>query len=145
MSSPSLCRLDGAPEAFGSGGHFDVADAERRERVDQGVGNGGEGADIAGLAGTLDPERVGLGRHGVAVAMDGRQIARPRHRVIHERPGEKLARSRVETDVFYEDLADTLRDAAADLALEQQWVQYRADIVDDAVAQDFDLAGLRID
>ena len=51
----------------------------------------------------------------------------------------------IEADVLHQHLADALRDAAADLALEQQRVHDRADIVDDAVAQDLDLAGLRVD
>ena len=42
-------------------------------------------------------------------------------------------------------LADALRDAAADLPFEQQRVHHRADIVDDVVAQELDLAGLGVD
>ena len=34
-------RFDYAPEALGSGGHFDVADPKRGEGVDDGIGDGG--------------------------------------------------------------------------------------------------------
>jgi hypothetical protein len=40
-----------------------MGDAERAERVDDGVHDRGEGADIAGLARALDTQRVGLGRN----------------------------------------------------------------------------------
>ena len=51
----------------------------------------------------------------------------------------------VELDVLHQDLADALRDAADDLALEQQRVEHGADVVDHAVAHDLDLAGLLVD
>jgi carbon-monoxide dehydrogenase large subunit len=38
LPSCGLRLTDGAPEALGGGGHFDVADAERGEGVDEGVG-----------------------------------------------------------------------------------------------------------
>ena len=77
--------------------------------------------------------------------MDRREVARARHRVIHEGAGQQLPRGGVEADVLHQHLTHALRDAAADLTLEQQRVHDRADIVDDAVAQDLDLAGLRVD
>jgi hypothetical protein len=42
------------PDPLWRGGHFDVADAEWGERVDEGVGDGRERADIAGFAGAFD-------------------------------------------------------------------------------------------
>ena len=42
-------------------------------------------------------------------------------------------------------MPDALRDAAADLPFEQERVHHRADIVDDMVAKDLDLAGLGVD
>ena len=53
--------------------------------------------------------------------------------------------SPVEVDVLHQDLADALRDAADDLALQQQRVDHGADVVDHAVAHDLDLAGFRVD
>src|SRR6266545_1141249 len=47
----SHCRiLDGLPNAFTGRGHVQPADAERRQRVDDGVHDGGERANRAGLA-----------------------------------------------------------------------------------------------
>ena len=50
-------------------------------------------ADGAGLAGALDAERIGLGRHLVGRRSRTRQIVGARHAVIHERAGQELARS----------------------------------------------------
>jgi hypothetical protein len=49
-----------APEAFGGGGHLDVADAERGEGVDEGVAHRWRRADIAGFTSTLDAEGLVL-------------------------------------------------------------------------------------
>src|SRR5207237_9928414 len=106
---------DQAPKAFGRGGHRDVADAERRQRVGERVADGRQGADRTGLAGALDAERVGLGRHRVRLAMQRTEIASARHRVIHKGAGDELRRFRVEMDILEHDLADALRDAAMDL------------------------------
>src|SRR6185312_16675849 len=105
---------------------------------------GRHGADAAGFAGALDAERVGLGWHRAALDVIADQIARPRHGVVHERAGEHLALL-VELDVFHEDLADAHGDAAVDLAVKEQRIDHRADVVDYVVAQDFDLAGLLVD
>jgi hypothetical protein len=51
----------------------------------------------------------------------------------------------VEPDILHQHLTHALRDAAADLTLEQQRVHDGADVIDDAVAQDLDLAGLLVD
>ena len=89
------------------GQHFDVADAERRKRIDQRVADRREHADIAGFAGTLDPERVGLGRHWIALAIDCREAVGAPHCVIHERAGQELPRIGVEADVLHQHLADS--------------------------------------
>ena len=49
VSSSIAHPLDYAPDALGGRRHFDVADAERGERVDERVGDRGQGADITGL------------------------------------------------------------------------------------------------
>ena len=51
----------------------------------------------------------------------------------------------VEMDVLHQHLARALRDAAVDLAVQQQRIEHGADVVDHAVAHDLDLAGLRVD
>ena len=51
----------------------------------------------------------------------------------------------VARDVLHQDLADALRHAAVDLAVQQHRVEHRADIVDHGVARDLHRAGLAID
>src|SRR5439155_6194719 len=57
-SSSRLMLLDRAPQAFGRQRHLDMADAERLQRVDDGVGDRRRRADRAGLAAAFDAERV---------------------------------------------------------------------------------------
>jgi len=47
--------------------------------------------DIAGLASTLDAQRVGLGRHRVLVHLEGAHLVGTRQAVIHKGAGEELA------------------------------------------------------
>ena len=68
-----------------------------------------------------------------------------RHLVIHERAGEKLARGRVVDRMLAHRLPDSLRDAAVQLALEQDVIDDAAAIVHRGVPQNFDDAGLRVD
>ena len=92
-----------------------MRDAERRQRIEHGVDDGGTGADGAGLARALDAERVGGAGHAVdAEVDDGTSLARGR-RVIDERAGEKLRRVAVVDGVLEQRLADSLRDAARKL------------------------------
>ena len=83
--------MDGPPQHLRRGRHVDVLDAEHRERVDQSVGDRGHRADGPGFAGTLHPERIGLGRHRVRLDMERDKVGGARHGVIHERAGEDLA------------------------------------------------------
>ena len=76
--------------------------------------------------------------------MKADQVAGARHGVIHERAGDDLALG-VEPDVLHQHLPDALGDAAVDLAVQQQRIDHGADIVDHAVADDLDDAGLLID
>ncbi len=48
-------------------------------------------------------------------------------------------------DLFHQCLAQPLRDAAVDLALEADRVHHRADIVDDDVADDLERTGIGVD
>src|SRR6185312_2545481 len=53
---------DRPPYPLRGGGHIDVLDAERGERVEHGGDDGLRRGDGAGLARPLNPERVGRGR-----------------------------------------------------------------------------------
>ena len=80
--------------------------AEEAERVDDGVHDRGESPDIAGLAGAVDTQRVGLGRHRVLVHLERADFVGARRAVIHQRAGEGLARVPVIDEVLGEGLAD---------------------------------------
>jgi len=121
-----------------------MAHAEFRQRIDQGVGHGRHGADATGFAGAFDAERIGLGRYWVTLDCHGAEVVRMRHGVVHERAGDELAGG-VEMDVFHQNLTGALRDAAMDLAMQQQRIEHGADVVDHAVAHDLDLAGVLLD
>jgi hypothetical protein len=58
--SASLRRADCAPDFFRCGGHVDMGDAERAERVDDRVRDGGECPTLPALAGTLTPKGLVL-------------------------------------------------------------------------------------
>src|SRR6516162_9802368 len=133
-----------APEPLRRGRHLDVADAEVGEGVNQRIGDRGHGADAARFARALDPERIGPGRHRIALYVDRADVGRARHGIVHERAGQVLAVA-IELDVLHQDLADALGDAADDLSLQQQRIDDRADVVHDAVADDLDLAGVLVD
>ena len=68
--------LDRLPHLLGRRRHVDMRDAERRERIDHGVHDRGERADIAGLARAFDAERIGLGRHRVLLDLERRTYRR---------------------------------------------------------------------
>src|SRR6185437_627449 len=136
--------LHRAPDALGRRRHLDVTHAEFGKRVDHSVDHGRQRADAAGFTHALDAERVGLGRNRVGLDLHVAEVVRVRHGVIHERGGYQLA-GRVEVNVLHQRLACALRDAALNLAVHQQRVDDRADVVDDAVAYDLHLAGFAVD
>src|SRR5712691_10175702 len=83
---------DRAPNPLRRRRHVDVGDPEAAiERVDDGVDDGGAGADGAGLARALEAERIGLARHVAAFERVGRRVIGARDGVIHEARGEQLA------------------------------------------------------
>ena len=55
--------LDGAPHFFRRRRHFDVAHAEIRQRIDDGVDDGCQRRHRTAFAGRADAERMGGGRH----------------------------------------------------------------------------------
>ena len=67
-----------------------------------------------------------------------------RKHVIEEGRGERLT-VLVVGDLFVECGAETLRDPADDLRLDEQWVHHRPAIMTDNVVEDLNDAGARID
>ena len=88
----------------------------------------------------------GLTGVGVTVLsqLEAREVGRARHRVVHERAGDELAVLVVD-DLFDHRLADALRQAAVNLALDDQRVDQVAGIVHGDQLQQLRLAGLAID
>ena len=64
---------------------------------------------------------------------------------IHEAAGQVLPRPTVVDDLLHQRLAQPLRHAAVDLALQSDRVHHRADIVDHDVADDLQRAGIGVD
>ncbi len=71
--------------------HVDAVDAEGLQRVDDGVDHRGWGADGAGFADALDPERIGLAGHFLELGVHVGHGVGARHAVVHEAAGEQLA------------------------------------------------------
>src|SRR5437870_5006396 len=98
-----------------------MRNAERRQRVDDRVDDGGCRADRARLAAALDAQRVdGRGRLD-PVELPGRERIGLRHRVVHERGREALPEV-VVGHVLPESLADPLGEPSVDLSLDEQRV-----------------------
>src|SRR5512143_1760451 len=77
---------DCPPNCLRSERHVNVRDAERRQRVDHRVDDGGAGADRSGLARPLNAERVGGAGDAVEADIDRRDVMGARYGVIDERP-----------------------------------------------------------
>jgi hypothetical protein len=93
----------------------------------------------------LTPKRVGRAGGAERVEADGRRhVVGARHAIIHEAAGDQLAVVRID-DVFEQHLAQPLRDAAVDLAFDEHRIDQLAEVIDQRIAGDRDLAGGRID
>src|SRR5207245_11554480 len=96
-----------------------MRNAERRQRVDDRVDDGGCRADRARLAAALDAQRVdGRGRLD-PVELPGRERIGLRHRVVHERGREALPEL-VVGHVLPASLADPLAGPSVALSLYAQ-------------------------
>ena len=137
-------RVDGPPDPLGGGRHDDVVDAERAQRVDDGVHDRRGRGDAAGLADALDAEHVarrgGLGAAGVEV----RQVGRARDEVVDHRAGDEVALGVVD-GLLVQRLRDALGEPAVDLALDDDRVDDLADVVDADVLADLGEPGLGVD
>src|SRR5204862_5588393 len=69
--------LDRAPQALGGQRHLDMLDAERLQRIDDGVGDCCRRADRTGLAATFDAERVVGAQRRMRRQREVRQIVGP--------------------------------------------------------------------
>src|SRR5207249_4202810 len=112
---------------------------------DYSIDHDAERGGRAALAGRADAQGVRRGRYLGEFGGEERHRVGARHRVVHERPGQQLAAVAVIDDLFAHCLADTLDDAAMDLAVHDHRVDRPSDIVDRAVAHDLDGTGVGID
>src|SRR3989449_4951700 len=131
------------PHALATERHVEMTDAERRQRVHDGIDGGRRGADRRGLADALGAERVERRRrHGLS-GRERRQVFGVRHGVVHERAGEQLAVLVVD-EALDERLGDALSQASVHLARDDHRADANAAVVDrDEIAQGH-VAGLAI-
>src|SRR5215831_9196501 len=104
------------PDYLRRGGAGEIGDAERGQRVEDGVGNGREGGDRAGFTAAFDPEGVSRAAGAVEADMKGWQVVGARHCIVHERAGDQLTRTGIVDGVLEQGLADALGDRAMRLA-----------------------------
>ena len=114
---------------------LEVADPEMAQRVDDGVVDGRDRPDRAGLADALGAEGVDERRRLHRHEVERRQLGRRDHGIVGEVGGPRLAVG-VVVHRFEQRLGDALGDAAVHLAFRQQRVDERAGVVDrDVLAQ----------
>ena len=135
----------GAPHALGGGGHVDIDDAERRQRIHHRVHDRRRRADGAGLAAALGAQRIVRAERGVGLELERKEIVGTRHAIVHERARLELAALVVIDRVLVERLADALDQRAMDLALDDQRVDDAAEVVGAGEVDKLDRAGLAID
>src|SRR5271166_3685679 len=74
---------DGAPDAVRGGGHRDVGDPKRGQRVEDRIDHRRRAGNRAAFADTFDAEWVGRARDGAEIGTDRRQYIGARDAVIH--------------------------------------------------------------
>ncbi len=121
-----------------------MIDAERRERVHHGVGDRRRGAVGAAFADAFDAQRIkGIRRNRLA-ENHRRHVGGAHDRIIHQRAGLHLAVFAVE-HLFALRFAETLSDAAVNLAFDDHRVDDYAAVVDEHQLFDGQFAGVAID
>src|SRR5262249_6609331 len=113
----SLRALDRAPHGLGRVGHVEMADAERAQRVDDGVRDRRGAGDRAGLTHPLYADRVDRRRRDRLVELDLREVRRPWQRVVEHGARQELALVVVDR-ALPQRLADALGDATVELPID---------------------------
>src|SRR5262249_26824902 len=122
-----LRGLDGLPHTLGRERHrLDMVDAERAQRVDDGIHDRGRGGDGSGLTRALDSERIHGRRRHRTLRLVHREHVGLGQRVFHHRARHQLAAAVVVDGALPERLADTLRDAAVNHAVDDHRVDHVA-------------------
>src|SRR6267378_4589954 len=137
----SLSTVNGVPDAIGRRRHFKFVVANRiSDRVD----HGRRRADGAGLAATLDAERIARAQRGGVGELERRQGVGARHGIVHERRRHRLAVAVIDRG-FQQRLADALRKPAMHLTLDDHWIDQAPEIVRRHEVDKAGLAGAGID
>src|SRR5437764_6579516 len=138
---PLRSVIDGAPDPLCGRRHVDVMDAERPERVQDGIDDRWRRRDAATLAGPLHAERIGTAR--LLVECDGEcgQPAGAWHRIVHEARRHELAGAVIDR-MLADGLADALRERPMHLAANDQRIDQAAEIVNRCIAFDCDRPGV---
>lgn len=136
--------VDDAPDVFAFDGQVNVSDAERRERVNDGVDEAGSGADGSGFTDAFDAHGIhGCGGDG-ASQFHARNVGSARESVVGEFAADELALGIV--DGFFEkNLSDGLDDAAVNLAIDEERIDDVAAVVDGDIFEELDFAGIAVD
>ena len=121
-----------------------MPDAERLQRVDDGVHHRRGRADRAGLARALHAQRVARRRRHSVIGLDHGQEVRLGQRVLHQRARDQVA-ALVVVRALPQRLGRALDDAAVQLSVDDQRVDRVADVVDGDVALERHRAGRGVD
>ena len=114
------------------------------QRVVDGVGDRGRRRDGAAFADALDAE-LRIGRGGLHVDdARRRRLGRAGQKIVGEGRGLRLTGG-VEQHFLIERGADALREAAKDLAVDDQRIDQHAAVLDDDIVENLDLAEIGID
>ena len=106
-----------------------MANAEWRQRVENGVDDRRRSSQAAGFTDALRAERV-VGRGNLRqLNIEGGNIIGPSQCVIHQRTGSELCALGVVDRMFAQGLTDTRGDAAVNLALNDNRIDRTANIL----------------
>ena len=134
-------RLDQAEQALGGDGKLVDLDAERRQRIRDGVRDRGRRADGATFAHAAEAAERGRRQRLDVRHVHRRNLAGRRHQIVDQARGVELA-LRVVDDLLVERGADALRDAAMHLPVDDQRIDHAAAVLGDDEALHADLIGL---
>ena len=134
-------RLD---DTVGRNRRVHQLDAKRPQRVVDGVGDRGRWRDRAAFADALDAElRIGRRRLHV-IEPRRRHFGRTRQQIVRKRRRQRLT-GRIERHFLVQRGADTLGQAAIDLAVHDHRIDQNAAVFNDDVVENLDVAEIGID
>ena len=121
--------MEDGPDLLGCHRDVDVADTQVPQRVDDGVRDGGRGADRRRLPYALGAQRVVRGRRDRLRDLPGRSLHRGRDEVVHECTGQVVTKL-VVGDLLVERGREAHRQPTVDLAIDDHRVDDIAAVVD---------------